>query len=424
MPGKQVGMSAADWPDRMIGSLPNLYLYAANNPSEGTIAKRRSGATLISYLTSPIAQAGLYRGLLDLKASLDCWRALPPEAEAERAGMVSTLQAQAAMVDLAAAEPAWGIEAGAQIDALSVAILELEYTLIPHGMHVVGTALTAAQRVDMLLTVAEGSFNATPEREAIEALVAGRTPFEASTLITSGAPGTGECTLAMLENLAATDALLAVDHETPAIIRALDGRYLRPAPGGDLLRTPEILPTGRNLNGFDPFRIPSAFAVRDGEKQAARLIARHMAEGNAFPQSIALVLWGTDNLKSQGGPIAQALALIGARPRFDSYGRLAGAELVPLAELGRPRIDVVMTLSGIFRDLLPLQTRLLAEASFLAASADEPANENFIRRNALAYATAHDCDIETAALRVFGNADGAYGANVNHLVENSRLGRG
>ena len=111
---------------------------------------------------------------------------------------------------------------------------------------------------------------------------------------------------------------------------------------------------------------------------------------------------------------------MGAKPRFDSYGRLAGAELMPLAELGRPRIDVVITLSGIFRDLLPLQIKLLAEAAFLAASADEPLEQNFIRKHALAYQAEHGGDLETASLRVFGNAEGAYGSNVNHLVDNSR----
>ena len=193
-----------------------------------------------------------------------------------------------------------------------------------------------------------------------------------------------------------------------------------PVPGGDLLRTPAILPTGRNLHGFDPFRIPSAFAVTDGARQAERLLARHVADGHPLPESIALVLWGTDNLKTEGGPIAQALALMGARPRFDSYGRLAGAELIPLAELGRPRIDVMITLSGIFRDLLPLQIKLLAEAAFLAATADEPVERNFVRKHALAYMQEHGCDLETAALRVFSNADGAYGSNVNHLIENGR----
>jgi magnesium chelatase subunit H len=116
-----------------------------------------------------------------------------------------------------------------------------------------------------------------------------------------------------------------------------------------------MLPTGRNIHGFDPFRIPSAYAVADGMRQADRLLAKHREETGALPESMAIVLWGTDNLKSEGGPIAQALALMGARPRFDGYGRLCGAELVSLEELGRPRIDVVATVSGIFRDLLPLQ---------------------------------------------------------------------
>jgi magnesium chelatase subunit H len=181
-----------------------------------------------------------------------------------------------------------------------------------------------------------------------------------------------------------------------------------------------VLPTGRNLHGFDPFRIPSACAVRDGARQAARLIERHMAEGNPFPESVALVLWGTDNLKTEGGPIAQALSLLGAVPRFDAYGRIAGATLIPLAQLGRPRVDVMVTLSGIFRDLLPLQIKLLAEAAFLAAAAEEPVEQNFVRKHALRYQEEHHCDLETAALRVYGNAESTYGSNVNHLIENSR----
>jgi len=131
-----------------------------------------------------------------------------------------------------------------------------------------------------------------------------------------------------------------------------------------------------------------------------------------------MVLWGTDNLKTEGGPIAQALWLMGAEPRHDSYGRLCGAQLVPLDRLGRARIDVIVTLSGIFRDLLPLQTKLLAEAALLAASADEPIEQNFVRKHALAFMAANGGDIAEAALRVFGNADGAYGANVNQMLEN------
>lgn len=379
MPGKQAGLSGDCWPDRLIGDLPNFYLYASNNPSEGALAKRRTGATLISYLTPPVAQAGLYRGLIDLKASLDRWNALEPETDDERRDdLAALIQAQAVSVDLAAAEPVWTGADTAHILRLRHAILELEYTLIPHGLHVVGRPPNEAARGEML----DAAGITEPQERA------------------------------------ALDALLATDGELTGIVHALDGGYTRPAPGGDLLRTTAVLPTGRNLHGFDPFRIPSAFAVRDGARQAGRLLERHQAEGLGLPETVAMVLWGTDNLKTEGGPIAQALWLMGAQPRHDSYGRLCGASLIPLAQLGRPRIDVVVTLSGIFRDLLPLQTKLLAEAALIAAGADEPVEQNFVRKHALAFQAAQGGDLEQAALRVFSNADGAYGANVNHLIDN------
>jgi magnesium chelatase subunit H len=417
MPGKQAGMSASCWPDRLIGALPNFYLYAANNPSEGTIAKRRSAATLVSYLTPPVAQAGLYRGLLDLKASLDHWRGLSLEETAERDRLAPIIQTQAAELSLAEGESAWSVASVTEIEKLVAAVHELEHELIPHGMHVIGEATSREERIELLLASCEAHGASMPARDAIEALIDGERAETAATL--SGLPE-DESTLALFAGLARTAELLSEDHELPALIHALDGRFTRPAPAGDLLRNPAILPTGRNLHGFDPFRLPSAFAVADGKRQAELLLARHRADGNGPPESVALVLWGTDNLKSEGGPISQALALIGARPRFDSYGRLCGAALVPLAELGRSRIDVVMTLSGIFRDLLPLQSKLLAEAAYLAASADEPLDQNFVRKHALQYQGEHGCDLETAALRVFSNAEGAYGSNVNHMIDSGR----
>ncbi len=423
MPGKQTGMSADCWPDRLIGDLPNVYLYAANNPSEGTLAKRRAAATLVSYLTPPVAHAGLYRGLADLKASIARWRTAPPEIEGEREALAEVIQAQAAAVDLGASEPAWSnAEAARHIEALWSEVLELEYTLIPHGLHVVGEAMSERERADMLAASAEAGHGPPLTRPLIDALAAGEKPETAIQLaieepLQRKAASANPELLAHLAELVRTNALLAVDHELAGLIHALDGGFVRPAPSGDLIRTPAILPTGRNLHGFDPFRIPSAFALADGARQADRLLARHMVDGNPLPETVALVLWGTDNLKSEGGPIAQALALLGAVPRFDSYGRLCGAALVPVADLGRPRIDCIMTLSGIFRDLLPLQTRLLAEAAYLAASADEPDEMNFVRKHALAYTAASGCDLETAALRVFSNAESAYGSNVGPLIE-------
>ena len=411
MPGKQAGLSGACWPDRLIGDLPNFYLYASNNPSEGVIAKRRAAATLISYLTPPVAKAELYRGLVDLKASIERWRQLTPDDVRERAELAELVQAQATELDLCPDAPLWRDAAGAAIDRLRDAVLELEYALIPYGLHIVGEPMSHEEQIDTLLAIAQTSQDRPIARETIEALLCGAAPESLAS---------DEATRETLRALARAADHLKRDHEAPALLRALDGRFLQPAPGGDLLRTPDVLPTGRNLHGFDPFHIPSAYALKDGARQAALLLERHMGDTGAAPETIALVLWGTDNLKTEGAPIAQALALIGAAPRFDGYGRLTGAELIALEKLSHPRIDVMISLSGIFRDLLPLQIKLLAQACLLAASADEPCERNFIRKHALEFMAAQGCDIETAALRVFGNADGAYGANVNNLVESGQ----
>ncbi|MEE4661907.1 MAG: magnesium chelatase subunit H, partial [Halieaceae bacterium] len=413
MPGKQVGMSQTCWPDRLIGDLPHYYLYASNNPSEGLLAKRRAAATLITYMTPPVTQAELYKGLVELKESIEQWRRRDEDDGKACDEQAALIQAQAAALDMAALEPVWDHTAAAHIESLRRELLELETTLIPYGMHEIGTPMPREQRLDLLQSVAAASHELTLDPALLEALVDGETVAKLHKQYPDVNPE-------VLDALAEVARQLGDNQELSSLVHALDGGFVRPAPGGDLLRNTDVLPTGRNLHGFDPYCLPSAFAVREGSAQAEMLLARHREEGNALPQSIALVLWGSDNMKNEGAPIAQALALMGARPRRDGYGRLCGAELIPLEELGRPRIDVVITLSGIFRDLLPLQTRMLAEAAFLAAAAEEDAAHNFIRAHALAHAEKHGCDLETASLRVFSNAEGAYGSNVNLLVDSAR----
>ncbi len=419
MPGKQTGMAGSCWPDRLISDLPNFYLYASNNPSEGLIAKRRSAATLISYMTPPITQSDLYQGMLELKASIDRWRSEQDRGSVARDDLAALIQLQGSELDLCPASPTWTEDSGDNIEALRRELLEVEQTLIPHGLHVVGDLPSRSERSDLLQAIAHASHTLTLDGKACEALLEGATPEALASMIDAG-DKSEEDLLAACRELAHTATLLDNSGELEAILHALDGGFIRPAPGGDLLRTPDVLPTGRNVHGFDPFRLPSAFAMRDARRQTQNLLDRHAVEGNGLPESVALVLWGSDNLKNEGGPIGQALALLGAEPRFDGYGRICGATLTPLEELGRPRIDVVITLSGIFRDLLPLQTRMLAEATYLAAAADEPAELNFVRKHALAHQAAHGVDLETAALRVFSNAEGAYGSNVNLLIDNSR----
>ena len=417
MPGKQTSLSGACWPDRLIGSLPNFYIYAANNPSEGAIAKRRSAATLISYLTPPVAKAGLYKELEELKASIETRRHLKPEQSEELAELARLIAEQAAALDLAKAGEDWSADADLRIDALRGQLRELEDTLIPYDMHTLGEPFGRDQRLDLLeaMETPEPGRNARVSRKALEILVDGGALEAARKAdLAEGGAGCRE----RLGELRTIAAALAENREIPSLMHALDGGFVRPAPGGDLLRKPEVMPTGRNINAFDPFGLPSAFSVAQGARQAERILERHRTEGKSLPESVALVLWGTDNLKSEGTPIGIALALVGAKPRFDGYNRLVGAELLPLESLGRPRIDAVVTLSGIFRDLLPLQTKLLAEAFYLAAAAEEPEEMNFVRKHALAYMAKNEgCTLETAALRIFSNAEGAYGANVNHLID-------
>jgi magnesium chelatase subunit H len=415
MPGKQTGLSAACWPDRILGALPNIYLYAANNPSEGSIAKRRSAATLVSYLTPPITHAGLYKGLSELKASLERYRATGPEALVERERLIALIRAQAERLELAPA----AVEASDAevVQHLVQAVTELEYALIPHGLHVAGRSMPRAERLEMLAHVAAGMEDAGIVRA--DAGLAAAIVDQDTRAIETALRGTEEAQRAAVARLSAMNTGLARNEELDGLVRALDGRFVMPSPSGDLLRTPDLLPTGRNIHGFDPFGIPSAYAVQDGERQAARVLDRYMKIDGRLPETVAIVLWGTDNLKTGGAPLAQALALMGARPRLDAYNRVCGATLIPLEELKRPRIDAVMTLSGIFRDLLPIQASMLAEASYLAATAEEPAEMNFIRKHALAYCAANSCTLEAAAYRVFSNADGAYGANVNMLIGSS-----
>ncbi|MFB2552363.1 magnesium chelatase subunit H [Ensifer soli] len=413
MPGKQTGLSSTCWPDRLIRDLPNFYFYAANNPSEGSIAKRRSAATLVSYLTPPVTHAGLYKGLAELKASLDRYRQALPEALSERQRLIDLITAQAEALDLAPATPVDGDDA--LVRHLVQAITELEYALIPDGLHVAGRCMARDARRDMIEHVARGMGETGPALAAIAEAIADGDERALATLLAGAEASLRERVVTLVR----LNAGLADNRELDGIVRALDGRFVPPSPSGDLLRTPDLLPTGRNIHGFDPFGIPSAFAVQDGERQAARVLDRFLKTEGRLPETVAVVLWGTDNLKTGGAPLAQAMALMGARPRLDAYNRVCGATLIPLEALNRPRIDVVMTLSGIFRDLLPIQASMLAEASSLAAAADEPPEMNFIRKHALAYAEAHGCDVEAAAYRVFSNANGAYGANVNMLIASS-----
>lgn len=210
------------------------------------------------------------------------------------------------------------------------------------------------------------------------------------------------------------------DNELGALREALEGKYTEPGPGGDPIRNPGVLPTGKNIHALDPQSIPTAAAIKNARLVVERLLERQALDNNGkYPESIAVVLWGTDNIKTYGESLAQVCMMVGIKPVPDALGRVNKLEVIPLEELGRPRVDVVVNCSGVFRDLFVNQMNLLDRAIKLAAEQDEPLEMNFVRKHALEQAEQNGVTLREAATRVFSNASGSYSSNVNLAVENS-----
>merc|ERR1719463_706639 len=212
---------------------------------------------------------------------------------------------------------------------------------------------------------------------------------------------------------------VVADNEMGALLDGLDGKFILPGPGGDPIHNPLVLPTGKNMHALDPQAIPTIAACDCAKVVVDRLLERQALDNNgAYPESIAFVLWGTDNIKTYGESLAQVLWMVGVRPLPDSLGRVNQIEAVPLEELGRPRIDTVVTCSGVFRDLFINQMNLLDRAVKLVAELDEPLDQNFVRKHALEQAEELNVSLRDAATRVFSNAAGSYSANVGLAIEN------
>jgi len=212
---------------------------------------------------------------------------------------------------------------------------------------------------------------------------------------------------------------VCADMEMGSLLRALDGEYVLPGPGGDPIRNPGVLPSGKNIHALDPQSIPTRAAIAAAKVVVDRLLERQKAEQGAWPETIACVLWGTDNIKTYGESLAQILWFIGVRPVADSLGRVNKLELISLEELGRPRVDVVVNCSGVFRDLFINQMALIDQGVKMAAEAEEPEAMNFVRKHAKEQAREQGTSLRDAATRVFSNASGSYSSNVNLAVENS-----
>jgi magnesium chelatase subunit H len=346
--------------------------------------------------------------------------------------------------------------------ALYDQLVEIEQRLIPTGLHVFGRPSQTLERADMLrmiasferpetgaraLTslVAEGLnlpnytwlIESIPTnqvslqaREKVEAIVtAAIDEFlhngaeAAANLLMSEANVGYDDSNRVFALLAGISEQLRVNREMESLLAALRGEYIPSGPGADIVQNPAILPTGRNTHALNPYGVPSPVAFSRAKVVADRLLERFVNEQGHYPQAIGLVLWGLDNIKTQGEGVAQALWLLGVRPIRDALNRVTEVKVIPLAELERPRIDVVMTVSGIFRDLFSPTMQLLDKAVRTVAQLDEPLEMNYVRRHVLEQVQNESCELDDAAVRVFSNAPGNYGTNVNFLVLDSQWQR-
>ena len=493
MPGKQMGMSETCYPDSLIGALPNLYYYAANNPSEATIAKRRGYASTISYLTPPAENAGLYKGLKELGELVGSYQQLREGGRGIQ--IVNTIVETARQCNLdkdvdLPEEDASTLELegrDALVGAVYRQLMEIESRLLPCGLHTIGKPPTAEEAVATLVSIAalereEDGLRSLPgllaeamgrsiediykgndegvladvelnrtitetSRAAIGAMVRTLTGRDGRVSLRNSfgwfydllakfgfklpSPWLRACCTAGFVQIDSTelDKLFAylrfcleqvcADMEMESLLKALDGEYILPGPGGDPIRNPGVLPSGKNIHALDPQAIPTRAAVAAAKSVVDKLIERQREEQGTWPETIACVLWGTDNIKTYGESLAQILWFVGVKPMPDSVGRVNKLELIPLEELGRPRVDVVVNCSGVFRDLFINQMALIDQAVKMAAEADEPLEQNFVRKHALEQAEKEGMSLRDAACRVFSNASGSYSSNVNLAVENS-----
>jgi magnesium chelatase subunit H len=228
-----------------------------------------------------------------------------------------------------------------------------------------------------------------------------------------------EQSLPIFSLLANISEQLDSNNEVESLLSALRGEYIPPGPGADIVQNPNVLPTGRNTHAVNPYSVPSQIAFARAERTADALLRRHFEERGRYPRAMALVLWGLDNIKTQGEGVAQALHLLGVRPVRDALNRATEIEIIPLKDLKHPRMDVVMTVSGIFRDLFAPTMALLDKAVRRVAALDEPSEMNYLRRNVAEKIDLDGGEFDDAVARVFSNAPGNYGTNVNFMVMQS-----
>lgn len=481
LPGKMLALSPACAPDAALGTLPLVYPFVVNDPGEGVQAKRRAHATIVDHLVPPMMRADTYDELAELETLLDEYARLevldPPKLPALAARIWSAIERANLQAELDVHERPDDL--GTLVEHIDGYLCEIKDIQVKDGLHVLGRApegeqlrgLTAAMlrlgtadvpglraAVGAAFGLDEPGLTAAPgaPAPAVPAGLVERFPGPASSagdlvdrleaaqmalLDALAARGWADERGACLEVLGVRDdgveralgfacrevvpRILRTGDELTAVVRALRGRHVESGPSGAPTRgRVDVLPTGRNFYSLDPRSLPSQLSWEVGQRLADALLDRHRRETGALPRMVGLVAWGTAAMRTQGDDVAEILALLGVRPTWHpESGRVTGIEVVPLGELGRPRIDVTVRISGFFRDAFPHLVALLDDAVAAVAALDEPDEDNYVAAHARADAERLAAELgadgawRRATTRVFGSKPGTYGAGLLQLLD-------
>ncbi|CAJ1503971.1 cobaltochelatase subunit CobN [[Mycobacterium] burgundiense] len=449
LPGKTLGMSASCGADAALGDLPLIYPFLVNDPGEGTQAKRRAHAVLVDHLIPPMARAETYGDIARLEQLLDEHANVsaldPGKLPAIRQQIWTLMRAAKMDHDL-------GLEDRPDEDSFDDMLLhvdgwlcEIKDVQIRDGLHILGQKPTGEAELDLVLAILRarqlfGGEQSVPGlRQALglvedgsdtrvsvddaeskaRALVAALQDSGWDAAVVDGLTDNTE--VAAVLKFAATEVvprLAGTAAEIEQVLRALEGRFIAAGPSGSPLRgLVNVLPTGRNFYSVDPKAVPSRLAWETGVAMADSLLERYRQDYGRWPESVGLSVWGTSAMRTSGDDIAEVLALLGVRPVWDDASRrVVDLETISLAELGRPRIDVTVRISGFFRDAFPHVVTMLDDAVQLVAGLDESAEDNYVRAHSQADLTEHG-DQRRSTTRIFGSKPGTYGAGLLQLID-------
>ncbi|WP_330230041.1 cobaltochelatase subunit CobN [Nocardia sp. NBC_00508] len=449
LPGKTLGMSASCGTDAALGDLPLIYPFLVNDPGEGTQAKRRAHATLVDHLIPPMARAESYGDISRLEQLLDEHANIsaldPAKLPAIRQQIWTLMRAAKMDHDLGLSERPDEDSFDDMLLHVDGWLCEIKDVQIRDGLHVLGQAPAREGELDLVLAMLRarqlwGGERTVPglrealgldesgseARERVDAVEGAARALVAALQAADWSPDavdgiTENPEVRQVLRFAATEVvprLRQTGVELDRVLHALDGGFIPAGPSGSPLRgLINVLPTGRNFYSVDPKAVPSRLAWETGQAMAESLLDRYRADHGEYPRSVGLSVWGTSAMRTSGDDIAEVLALLGVRPVWDEASRrVSTLEVIPLAELGRPRIDVTVRISGFFRDAFPHVLALLDDAVRLVADLDEPGEANYVRAHARADLAEHG-DQRRATTRIFGSKPGTYGAGLLQLID-------